>query len=384
MITKYPEKATLKEVLSSSLTITSLKRICKRNGVFLLSPDKETVVRDAHLFYWGFGDINLISSQIEDEKNYKKSFRLQLDFEPSDDRSSAFSAICAAFSRYRTAVGSQSKVRFDSYNVVTVGGTQVLTGEVSYTRKKPGKVEMLSDITQHFSFQAKCPTNTRIDIDFLFADRNDIATAKKMVNEAISTSTELKPPVQISLKPLKIAERVELFDRFFGFTFENWRLKSLQDIKISDGQTEDMEETEQETITQSILTGIKSAHLSGTGLRSNPIVMQAVEKGYFFPKATIRFEHKRAALEIVVDVAFNTDELLLEINMISTYEVEDDKAFRFPMDVNEQKSALEEFHDSIQAIYSQIISERPQGDERVELEEEAPSAESIAVVAETK
>lgn len=34
MITKYPEKATLKEVLSGSLSTTSLKNICKKNGIF--------------------------------------------------------------------------------------------------------------------------------------------------------------------------------------------------------------------------------------------------------------------------------------------------------------------------------------------------------------
>lgn len=365
MITKYPEKATLKEVLTGSLSTTSLKNICKRNGIFLLSPDKETVIRDAHLFYWGFNDINTISDQIEDEKNYKKSFRLQLEFSPSDADSSIFSALCSAFTSYRNSIASYSKVRFDSYNVVTIGDSQMLVGEISYIKKKPGKVEMLSEITQHFSFQAKCPTDNRVDIDFLFADRNDISTAKRIVNAAVATSSALKPPTQISLKPLKISERVELFDRFFGYTFANWHFMSLQDIKISDGQIDDQDDIEQEAITQSILTGIKSAHLSRTGLRSNPIVMQAVQRGYFFPKATVRFEHKREAQEIVVDIAFNTDDLLLEVNMISTYEVEDDRPYRHPMAVDDQKSALAEFHDSIQELYDQIISERPQdgGDE---------------------
>ena len=60
MITKYPEKATLKEVLSGSLSTTSLKNICKKNGIFLLSPNKETIIQDAHLFYWGFNDVNFI------------------------------------------------------------------------------------------------------------------------------------------------------------------------------------------------------------------------------------------------------------------------------------------------------------------------------------
>ena len=52
MITKYPEKATLKEVLTGSLSTTSLKNICKRNGIFLLSPDKETVI-EMRIYFTG-------------------------------------------------------------------------------------------------------------------------------------------------------------------------------------------------------------------------------------------------------------------------------------------------------------------------------------------
>jgi len=365
MITKYPEKATLKEVLSGSLSTTSLKNICKKNGIFLLSPNKETIIQDAHLFYWGFNDVNFISDQIEDEKNYKKSFRLQLEFFPDEADSSIFSTLCSVFTNYRNMLAAHDKVCFDSYNVVNTEDSQMLTGEVSYIRKKPGKVEMLSETTQHFSFQAKCQPNNKVDIDFLFSDRNDISMAKKIVNAAVAPSSALSAPTQISLKPLKISERVELFDRFFRYTFENWYFTSLQDIKISDGQPDDSDDLEQENIAQSILTGIKSAHLSGTGLRSNPIVMQAVDRGYFFPKATVRLEHKREASQIVVDIAFNTDELLLEINTVSTYEVEDDRPYRHPMAEEDQKMALAEFHDTIQELYDQIISERPQsgGDE---------------------
>jgi len=358
MITNYPEKATLKEVLSSNLSSSALKAICKSNGVFLLSPEKETVIRDAHLFYWGFTDINAISSQMDDEKNYKKSFRLKLNFEPSETTPNAFDAIYSAINNYRNSAITPERISFESFNAVIKDGEQILAGEVSYVRRKPGKVELLSEVTQRFSFQAKCPTENDINIDFIFNDRSDVGIAKKIINTAIAVTDSIKPPVQISLKPLKISERVELFDRFFTYSFQDWRLLSLQDIKISDGQENNEDGIEQETLAQSILSGIKSAQLSGTGLRSNPIVIQAVAKGYFFPKATIRFEHKREAQQIVVDVAFNTDDLLLEINMITTFEVEDERPYKHPMLIDDQKIVLENFHNAIQELYGQILAER--------------------------
>lgn len=359
MITNYPEKATLKEVLSTSLSITALKNICKNNGVFLLSSDKETVIRDAHLFYWGLDDINLISNQMEDAKNYKKSFRLKLQYEPSAEAEdkNAFLEMYSVLSNYRNSMASTDQVSFESLNIVTNNGQQVLVGEISYKKRKPGKVELLSEVTQQFSFQVKTSDTAEVDIDFIFNDRSDVAIAKKLVNNAIVTSQSLKPPTQISLKPLKTSERVELYDKFFDYGFQDWRRISIEDIKISDGQ-EDNENEDEEELTQNILSGIKSAHLSGTALRTNPFVIQAVDKGYFFNKSTIRFEHKREAQQILIDVAFNSDDLLLEISMITTFEVEDDRPYKHPMLVDDQKIILEEFHDVIQVLYGQILAAR--------------------------
>ena len=50
MITNYPDKNSLKEVFSSELSITALKNLCQENGIFLLSSNKEDVIKTAHLF----------------------------------------------------------------------------------------------------------------------------------------------------------------------------------------------------------------------------------------------------------------------------------------------------------------------------------------------
>ncbi|NBJ16628.1 MAG: hypothetical protein FNP40_13920 [Dehalobacter sp. 4CP] len=365
MITNYPEKASLKEVLSSSLSITALKTICKNNGVFILSSDKDIVIRDAHLFYWGFNDINCISNYMEDEKNYKKSFRLKLLFDSSNIEADteenteidAFDEFYSKLSTYRNTMASLENIRFESFNIVLNGDEKTLIGEISYKKRKPGKVELLSETTQKFSFQAKKALDTEIDIDFIFNDRGDIAIAKKIINTAIATSDNFGTPTQISLKGLAVPERVELFDRFFTYTFQDWRIDSIQNIKISDTE-EILDEGEDEELEGSILNGIKSALLSGTGLRSNPIVIQAVDRGYFFPKATIMFEHRREAQKILVDITFNSDDLLLEIVMVATYEIEDGRPYKHPMFVDGQKIILEEFQDIIQEIYNQIRVER--------------------------
>lgn len=357
MITNYPEKASLKEVFSTNFSVRALRSICKENGVFLLSPDKEALIRDAHLFYWGYSEINKISNIMDEEKNYKKSFRLKVDYEQSDEQSNCFDDFYAALTTYRTTQASTNGVTFDRLHIDTIDDERVLTGEVSYQRKKPGKVELLNAVTQHFSFSAKMLSDQSVNIDFIFNDRWDINIAKQIVNAATVTSEQFKEPSQISLKMLSVPERVALFDTFFRYTFEDWRLDTIQNIKISD--VESLPEAEdQEELEDSILSGIKSALLSGTGLRSNPIVIQAVDKGYFFPKATIMFEHKREAEKILLDIAFNSDDLLLEINMVATYEVEDGRSYKHPMLPEDQTEILQYFHDVMQQIYKGIIAAR--------------------------
>lgn len=357
MITHYPEKASLKEVFSSNFSARALKSICKENGVFLLSPDKETLIRDAHLFYWGYTEINKISNIMDEEKNYKKSFRLNLDCEQGDEQSTCFDDFFAALTTYRNTQANSDSITFDRLHIDTVGDEGILTGEVSYQRKKPGKVELLNAVTQHFSFSAKMSSAQSMNIDFIFNDRWDINVAKYIINAAITTSDQFKEPSQISLKMLSIPERVALFDNFFRYTFNDWRLDTIQSIKISD--VESLPEAEdQEELEDSILSGIKSALLSGTGLRSNPIVIQAVDKGYFFPKATIMFEHKREAEKILVDFTFNSEELLLEINMVTTYEVEDGHLYKHPMLPEDQAEILQYFHDVMQQVYKDIIASR--------------------------
>jgi len=358
MITNYPEKASLKEVLTTSLSLTAIKSICKNNGVFLLSADKDTVIRDAHLFYWGFTDINRISTYMDDEKNYKKSFRLKLSLDSPDTDVNTFTEFYTKLSTYRNSMAALEDIKFESFNMVSDGDEQILIGEISYTKRKPGRVELLAETTQRFSFQAHKSTDTGINIDFIFNDRGDIAIAKKIVNTALATSEDFGKPTQISLKGLTIRERVELFDRFFGYSFQDWRIDSIQNIKISDSEEALDDGEDQEALEESILNGIKSALLSGSGLRSNPIVVQAVDRGYFFPKATIMFEHKREATKILVDITFNTDDLLLEVVIVATYEIEDGRTYKHPMPVDEQKVILREFHDIIQEIYNQIQEER--------------------------
>lgn len=361
MITSYPDKNSLKEVLSTELSISALKHLCRRNGVFLLSNRKEEVINTAHLFYWGFEDINQISQLMEDQKNYKKSFRLLVEknnvFE-ANNNSNTFNDFSALISSYRSSIATQRRIVFENFYITQQSGQPHVKALVEYRRKRKGRVKLMDEVTQRFSLDAFEEGNNII-VDVVFDDRSSVHVARSIITDSIAVSDRFKVPKQISLKTLTISERVELFDRFFAYRFSDWKIEAVKNIKVQIADESLIsDEEEVEVIEDNFLVGIESALFSGSGLRTNPIVIDAVNRGYFFPKASIMFEHRREALKILLDISFNSDDFLLELSILSTYEVEDDRPYKHPIPSEDQESVLQYFHGTLAAIYSQIVAER--------------------------
>ena len=127
---------------------------------------------------------------------------------------------------------------------------------------------------------------------------------------------------------------------------------------MSEGLSSDDESDDAEEVENNVLVGIESALFAGSGLRTNPIVVDAVNKGYFFPKATIMLENRNDAVKLLLDIAFNTDDLVLELSILSTYEIEDERVYKNPIPPEDQEYALQYFHEILVGIYNQILIER--------------------------
>lgn len=361
MITGYPDKNSLKEVLSTEVSASALRHLCRKNGVFLLSNKKEDVINTAHLFYWGFEEINLISQLMDDQKNYKKSIRLTVEkddtFEADKD-SDTFDDFHTLVSAYRTGVATQKKIVFENFYIEQQGGQSHFKASVEYKRKRKGRVKLMDEVSQRFQLDAFEEDN-KIIIDVVFDDRSSIQMAKNIISESVDASNEFKVPKQISLKSLTTFERVDLFDRFFAYRFENWKIDVVKNIKVQMSEENLVDDDEEvEEVENNFLAGIESALFSGYGLRTNPIVIDAVNRGYFFPKASVMFEHRIEALKLLLDISFSTNEFVLELSIISTYEVEEERPYKHPIPQEDQENALQYFHGVLATIYKQILDER--------------------------
>lgn len=365
MITSYPDKNSLKEVLSAELSVSALKQMCKNNGIFLLSNNKKDVVNTAHLFYWGFIDINRISQLMEDIKNYKKSFRLTIEKETAfiqDGDTDFFQDFIALISAYRSGIATEKDILFETFVISQNSDQPHLRASIEYKRKRKGRVKLMDEVTQRFLFDA-FEENDKIIIDVIFEDRNSVQVAKGIIADSVAASDEFRVPKQISLGTLTTPERVELFDRFFAYQLDTWKVEAVRNIKVQIPMdtNDDEDDEEAEEVENNFLAGIESALLTGSGLRTNPIVIDAVNRGYFFPKATVMLEHRREAIKLLLDISFSTDDLVLELSIISTYELEDDHSYKHPIPSEDQEEALQYFHSVLTEIFNQMLLEREAG-----------------------
>ena len=290
MITGYPDKNSLKEVFGSELSSTALKRLCRSNGIFLLSNKKADVINTAHLYYWGFEDVNRISQLMEDQKNYKKSFRLTIEKDDnftSNDDTNLFADFLSLVSTYRTGIAAQKGYVFETFTVDMQSGEPHIKASVEHKKRRKGRVKLIDEVSQRFSLDAFEEDN-KIIADIIFDDRSSVQIAKNIITDSVAVSGEFHIPKQISLTTLTTSERVELFDQFFSYHFSDWMIEAVKNIKVQmsdDIHTDDEDEVEE--VENNFLEGIESALFTGSGLRTNPIIIDAVNRGYFFPRASV-------------------------------------------------------------------------------------------------
>lgn len=201
-------------------------------------------------------------------------------------------------------------------------------------------------------------------IDVTYDDVGDVKVIKAEIEKLAGREAAIK---HISLKALSLENRVALFDQFFLYEFEEWRMEEVKSIKLVKDETYVAEEDEDgESVDDSILTGINSALLQGTALRTNAFVQNSLKRGYYFSQSTIKLTHRREAIKIIIDIVFRGDNRQLEINVSGSYETEDGRDYKKALPIQDQRRYLRYFHDTINGIYDGLTYQQRMSVENAE------------------
>lgn len=169
---------------------------------------------------------------------------------------------------------------------------------------------------------------------------------------------------RITLASLLKAHKVDSFDDFGVYTHKEWKLTDIINVTVNKDEKSIDDENDVTTSGEidasepsGRLSGISSAILKGDGLRNNDFVKECMSQGFIFSSMSYKFSHKTLPITIVIDVNFKQTDL--KINIVKTYQLEDDGIERLaPLPSSDQSLYIDYFQNVAYAVYSNLIEKQ--------------------------
>lgn len=177
---------------------------------------------------------------------------------------------------------------------------------------------------------------------------------------------------RVTLARLLKANKVDFFDKIGSTTYKEWRIVDITNVtvnkgdKFTDEESEDISEEITENEPAGKLTGIRSAILSGGGLRNNEFVKECMFQGFIFSSMRYKFQHRTQPT--IIEIEVNLKQIDLKISITKTYKTEDDgKDHISPLSHDEQNSIIDFFQNEAYRIYEALIEKQRKAYEELEV-----------------
>ena len=169
---------------------------------------------------------------------------------------------------------------------------------------------------------------------------------------------------RITLTSLLKTHKVDFFDQFGAHKHKTWSLVDITNVTVNSNEStidEDADDSNTQELSENEptgkLTGIRSAILTGGGLRNNDFVKECMSQGFIFSSMRYKLVHKSLPIKIEIDVNFKQNDL--KINIIKTYRTEDDgKDYITPLPPDEQSEFIDYFQNIAYQIYSNLLDKQ--------------------------
>ena len=170
---------------------------------------------------------------------------------------------------------------------------------------------------------------------------------------------------RVSLSNLVTQNKVDFFDRLGSYVHKDWQLEDITNITVNqnlatiDADDTDNDKTLTENESSGKLTGIKSAILSGAGLRNNEFVKDCMAQDFIFSSMRYKLRHKSSPSAVEVEVTFK--QIDIKVNITKMYTTQDDE--RDAIDTwpeYEQSSFIDYFQNICYEVYSSLLNSQKQ------------------------
>jgi hypothetical protein len=352
LITEFTNNSDFKRVIEEQqIKPSKLKYFLKGQGIVLLNNNAQDLAQAAFTFFLGSNDMASLQELIQSEKNYQKSTMFYLKAEITSDESDDFQNILTdEISRFRTITLGKYELE-DIYT-----NEDVVHVKFSFEKTAPGRMKFISKKkkTLNVSIEKVIGEPGVLKLDVRQVDATDVKeflSFLEILKSPVTQQTNLFHINRIKLELLENQRKIEFFDLLSKYKFDDWILNTITGITVNKnyGGENDIEEVDSGN-----LSGIKTAILKGSGLRTNEFVQNCLTQGFIINSMKLKYNHKTEVKSAVVDVNFNNDDIRIDID--KTYQEDDEgKEFVTPLPFVDQDKIIKQFQNVSYDIYKELL-----------------------------
>jgi len=322
---KYPSPYEIQEVINNFLKRGFVDNFTHGMGIFLMNARQEEVAKELSHIMFDMHDINMLQTNAYQTaskhtlsgfaiNSSSKDFSLQDFYERARDND-------------KTLLSKGYKL--NSLIKITKGKeTPIYKGSIEYSKKKPGRIELLDEEKGYSEFYFVDKGNGEWQIEVDGNKSSDGKEVQKLISGLIDKHTT--SVLDINMDALKLKTTIEFFDELAKVGLGgSWKFTDVKHLAFKRGKGDDEgnEDGDEElTLDAEQLTGISQAILNGRNLREDPFVLQYEKEGCVFTAMTYEFENTKTPETIQLKAEFKGSPKIFEVSIVSYKVTKDLKA----------------------------------------------------------
>lgn len=354
MITEYTDCTELMRLVAEQkIKPSAIKHYLRKQGIILTATNAELLSKDIYTIFLGGQEVGFITRMIVYEGNYEKSTLINAKLKQAPTQGDVIDFFSDELNSLRAS-------GFQGYTIEkpTRDG-DALMFNLSYQRKVPGKNKLIQEETRRMKVTVRKNTASEVSIDIRQPSAMDAGKAINLLQTIVGSGDDAEAILShVNLELLSDKNKVAFFDQLSGYSFRNWRLRTVTGITVKKSNYSDDEESDEEIADEDgvtgTLAGISQAVLNGSGLRSNEFVQNSLQQGYYISSMKFRYTCIQEAGEFVVSISSKGEDLRVDIE--KSFCDEDGRLFVQPFPKNQQDEIIQVFQEAANKVFYTLIA----------------------------
>ena len=353
----------LKKLIDDKLiNAQSVKYVLRQKGILPVCTNSEALSDLIHHHFFGSATMTQMQEVMNFEQNNLKSTVVIISPKSEQSKEDFLTSIADEF----VNKGRSSNTKYTLKNIAR--NQTSVTLQYIYKKPQKGRIKIAETrtVTLDVTISPLEDDLQKYKVSIRHEGMSESKQFVTLLDEMIQEDSEqavfgLK---RITLASLLKAHKVDFFDDFGVYTHKEWKLTDIINVTVNKDEKSIDDENDVTTSGEidasepsGRLSGISSAILKGDGLRNNDFVKECMSQGFIFSSMSYKFSHKTLPITIVIDVNFKQTDL--KINIVKTYQLEDDGIERLaPLPSSDQSLYIDYFQNVAYAVYSNLIEKQ--------------------------